>query len=50
MTVHVPAQVEDPVAISGGEDASEASARSRLLNEYRKVLTAPVVGPLSCLG
>ena len=30
---HVPAQVEDPLARTGGEDASEASARSRLLTE-----------------
>ena len=34
MRVHVPAQVEDPLASTGGEDASEASARRRLLNEY----------------
>ena len=34
MKVHMPAQVEDPLASIGGEDASEASARRRLLNEY----------------
>jgi len=34
MRAHEPAQVENPVASTGGEDASEASARRRLLTEY----------------
>jgi len=37
MSVHVPAQVEDRLASTGGENASKASARSRLLTEYEKV-------------
>ena len=41
MRVHVPAQVEDSLVSTGGEDASEASARRRLLNEYGKFSRDP---------
>ena len=52
MKVHMPAQVEDPLASTGGEDASEASARRRLLTEYGNsspgAETVPVLRRVIC--